>query len=281
MKTFEYKTALVKELTERKQQGKSVGFVPTMGAIHQGHVSLISNSVKDNDITVVSIFVNPTQFNDSNDLKNYPRTLESDLKLIESAGCDIVFTPTEKEMYPETDTRQFDFGGLDKTMEGAHRPGHFNGVAQIVTRLFDIVMPQRAYFGEKDFQQLAIIKKITSDYNYPIEIVPCPIVREKDGLAMSSRNKLLNNEQRKHAVLISKILFQAQNLSGKLSVKEVKDWVTENIKKDPFLKIEYFEIVDAEKLRFVNSWEEPGIKMGCIATRVGNIRLIDNVKFIS
>ena len=281
MKVFEIKTDLEKELTELKKQGKTIGFVPTMGAIHQGHVSLVRNSVKDNDISVASIFVNPAQFNDLNDLKNYPRTPDSDLKQLRPAGCDIVFTPSEKEMYPETDTRKFDFGGLDNIMEGAYRPGHFNGVAQIVTRLFDIVMPQRAYFGEKDFQQLAIIKKVTHDFGYPVEIIPCPIIREKDGLAMSSRNKLLNNEQRLHAVLISKILFQAQNLSGKLSVSELKKWVTENINNDPLLKIEYFEIVDTKELKPIIGWEEQGIKVGCIAVRVGNIRLIDNVKFIS
>ncbi len=281
MKIYKNKPAIIQELTGLKKQGKSIGFVPTMGAIHQGHLSLIHHSVKDNDITVVSIFVNPTQFNDSSDLKNYPRSLESDLKQLETAGCDIVFTPEVKEMYPEPDNRKFKFGNLDKIMEGAFRPGHFNGVVQIVTKLFDVVKPDFAYFGEKDFQQMTIIKKITCDLNYPVKIIPCPIVREKDGLAMSSRNQLLSKEQREHAILIPNILLKAQNLSGRLSVSELKKWVIENINKDPLLSIEYFEIVSTEKLEPVKNWETEGVKIGCIAVKIGNIRLIDNVKFIS
>ncbi|MEN8115763.1 MAG: pantoate--beta-alanine ligase [Bacteroidota bacterium] len=257
----------------------SVGFVPTMGALHRGHLSLVKQAVKENPVVVVSIFVNPTQFNDPKDLERYPRILETDLKKLEPTGCSIVFAPNAKEVYPEPDTRKFNFGKLEEVMEGKHRPEHFNGVAQVVSRLFDIVNPHKAYFGLKDFQQLAVIKDMVKQLQLPVEIVPCAIVREESGLAMSSRNELLTEEQRKNAVVISETLFKAQELKGQKSVQELTKWVVETINKNPFLDVEYFEIVDSEKLQPVNSWEEKNIKVGCVATYCGKIRLIDNIVF--
>jgi pantoate--beta-alanine ligase len=275
----------VKEIHDKveflKKQGKRVGFVPTMGALHQGHISLVTKSKKENDITVVSIFVNPTQFNDKEDLKNYPRTLSADAKLLEDAGVDLIFAPSETEMYPEPDTRIFDFENLDKVMEGAHRPGHFNGVAQIVSKLFDAVNPDNAYFGQKDFQQVAVINNMVKQLGYKLKINPCPIVRESDGLAMSSRNALLNPAQRASAVLISKTLFESLDKAKGLNLKDLKDWVIATINKDSELDVEYFEIVDDTHLIPVQSWDEKSVKIGCIAVKVGKIRLIDNIKYNS
>jgi pantoate--beta-alanine ligase len=262
-----------------RDESKSIGFVPTMGALHKGHVSLVERSVAVNDITVVSIFVNPTQFNDKNDLKNYPRMPEKDIAMLEVAGVDVVFMPTESEIYPEPDTRVFDFGMLDKVMEGKFRPGHFNGVAQVVSKLFDIVEPHRAYFGQKDYQQLAIIRAMVRMLGYRIEIVGCPIVREPDGLAMSSRNLLLAPEHRKSAPLIYQTLAEARNKTNELSVKEMIDWVVNSINSDPNLKVEYFELADADSLQPVQGWDHPNGIVGCIAVWAGNIRLIDNMMF--
>jgi len=262
-----------------RSEGKSIGFVPTMGALHKGHVSLVERSVAENDITVVSIFVNPTQFNDKNDLKNYPRMPEKDIAMLEAAGVNVVFMPTESEIYPEPDTRVFDFGMLDKVMEGKFRPGHFNGVAQVVSKLFDIVEPHRAYFGQKDYQQLAIIRAMVRMLGYRIEIVGCPIVREPDGLAMSSRNLLLTPEHRKSAPLIYQTLAEARNKTNEFSVKEMIDWVVNRINSDPNLKVEYFELADADSLLPVQGWDHPNGIVGCIAVWAGNIRLIDNMMF--
>lgn len=262
-----------------RSEGKSIGFVPTMGALHKGHVSLVERSVAENDITVVSIFVNPTQFNDKNDLKNYPRMPEKDIAMLEAAGVNLVFMPTESEIYPEPDTRVFDFGMLDKVMEGKFRPGHFNGVAQVVSKLFDIVEPHRAYFGQKDYQQLAIIRAMVRMLGFRIEIVGCPIVREPDGLAMSSRNLLLTPEHRKSAPLIYQTLAEARNKTNEFSVKEMIDWVVKAINSDPNLKVEYFELVDADSLLPVQGWDHPNGIVGCIAVWAGNIRLIDNMMF--
>ncbi|AHW59308.1 pantothenate synthetase [Draconibacterium orientale] len=259
--------------------GKTVGFVPTMGALHAGHISLVKQAVLENPVVVVSIFVNPTQFNDPADLERYPRTLENDMKLLELTGCSIVFAPNAKEVYPEPDKRKFNFGKLEKVMEGKHRPGHFNGVAQVVSRLFDMVKPTKAYFGLKDFQQLAIVKNMVKQLQLPVEIVPCAIIREKSGLAMSSRNELLTEEQRKNATVISETLFKAKELKGQKSVQEITDWVTETINKNPFLDVEYFEIVDDEQLQPVKSWDEKSTKVGCVAVFCGKIRLIDNIVF--
>lgn len=278
-----YKTvdSISSEIGKLRQQGKSIGFVPTMGALHDGHLSLIAQAKQGNDVVVVSVFVNPTQFNDKNDLKNYPRTVEADLKKLEQAGCNIAFVPTEKEIYPEPDTRVFDFGNLNKVMEGKCRKGHFNGVAQVVSRLFSIVSPTRAYFGEKDFQQICVIKSMVKQLGLPVEIIPCPIIRETDGLAMSSRNALLNPDQRKNAVQISQTLFKAREIALNYSVEDLKKWVMAQINDNPFLDVEYFEIVDDVELMPIADWTEKKNKVGCIAVKVGAIRLIDNIRFNS
>ena len=274
-----YKSAEMKaKIVSHRNNGETIGFVPTMGALHQGHISLIQKSLRENEITVCSIFVNPTQFNNTNDLLNYPRTLEEDLIMLREAGCNIVFVPSEREIYPVPDTRIFDFGELDKSMEGKYRPGHFNGVAQVVSKFFEIVLPERAYFGEKDFQQLAIIKAMTKMLKFRTDIVPCPIIREKDGLAMSSRNKLLSPEHRKSASLISKTLFDALN-NKDLPVAELKSRVINTIHADKNLKVEYFEIVDFDSLKLLNHWADSSKPIACIAVFAGQVRLIDNVRF--
>ena len=272
----------VKQLQEElgKQGSKAgIGFVPTMGALHEGHLSLVKRAVAENQAVVVSIFVNPTQFNDPKDLERYPRTLEADLALLKHTGCKFVFAPSVNEVYPEEDTRKFNFGKLEKVMEGKFRPGHFNGVAQVVSRLFDMVKPDKAYFGLKDFQQLAIIKNMVKQLDLPVEIVPCEIVREKSGLAMSSRNELLSPEQRENAVLISKTLFRAKELITEKNVNDLRNWVVGEINKNPYLDVEYFEIVDDEQLQTVTDWNEKNTKVGCIAVFCGKIRLIDNIVF--
>lgn len=279
MKILKKRTEVIAELSLLKQQGKSIGFVPTMGALHQGHLSLIECSNKKDDITVVSIFVNPTQFNNPKDFEKYPRILEDDLEQLKKIKCDLLFVPSNEEIYPEEDKREFDFGQLDKVMEGAHRPGHFKGVGLVVSKLFEIINPDRAYFGEKDFQQIAIVKQLTKNLNFPIEIVSCPIIREKDGLAMSSRNMRLTNEQRKNVPLIAKTLFEAREKAKSLSVKETQEWVINTINNNPYLDVEYFEIVDENTLRSVENWNQSENKRGCIAVNVGDIRLIDNIGF--
>lgn len=269
----------LRNMLDNQPEHHRIGFVPTMGALHEGHLSLVRCCRAENDIVVVSIFVNPTQFNDKEDLANYPRTLDRDLELLRQENTDVVFCPTVEEMYPEPDTRTFDLGGLDATMEGAFRPGHFNGVVQIVTKLFDVIRPHRAYFGEKDFQQLTIIRYIVNQLHIPVQIVSCPIVREPDGLAMSSRNMLLGPNERQAAPIISQVLFKAKKLQHTLTVDELKKWVVAQIDANPYLKTEYFEIVDDVKLQPVSSWEDPVSKVGCIAVRAGKIRLIDNIRF--
>jgi pantoate--beta-alanine ligase len=279
MKIVHTISLLKNQLDQWKSEGKSIGFVPTMGALHSGHLSLVAVSKAQNDITVVSIFVNPTQFNDKNDLKNYPRNFKEDALKLEQGAVDLVFAPGVEEMYPEPDHRVFNFENFDRILEGAHRPGHFNGVAQIVSKLFDATMPHNAYFGEKDFQQVAIIKQLVKQMGYPIHIVSCPIIREPDGLAMSSRNVLLTAEQRKSATLISKTLFASLNKHGEFTVEDMKKWVIQTVQKDANLQVEYFEIVDDTYMNPVISWNEPCIKVGCIAVKVGKIRLIDNIKY--
>lgn len=266
-------------LSDLRAKGLSIGFVPTMGALHQGHISLVEKAVRENDVVVVSIFVNPTQFNDKTDLKNYPRTPEKDIKLLEDAGVHYIFMPSELEIYPEPDTRIFDFGQLDKVMEGEHRPGHFNGVAQVVSKLFDIVEPHRAYFGQKDFQQLAIIRQMVKQLKLCVEIIPCPIVRENDGLAMSSRNLLLEPEIRISAPLIYKTLSEARNKIAEFSVKEMISWVELNINNNKDLSVEYFSLADSTTLQPVHSWNDSESIIGCIAVKAGKIRLIDNIFF--
>ena len=264
-----------------KTHGNSaiIGFVPTMGALHKGHLSLVKRALAETDIVVVSVFVNPTQFNDSNDLERYPRTLDADLTLLEKTGCHIVFAPGVTEIYPEPDNRKFDFGTLETVMEGKHRPGHFNGVAQVVSKLFDIVKPNKAYFGLKDFQQLAIIKNMTAQLKLQVEIVPCIIVREESGLAMSSRNELLSVEERKNAAVISETLFKAKELAGEKSVNELKNWIEETINKNKYLSVEYVDIVDDIHLQEIDTWEEKAAKVCCVAVFCGKVRLIDNIVF--
>jgi pantoate--beta-alanine ligase len=281
MKIVKNSKELSNEVALLKSTGSSIGFVPTMGALHEGHLSLIKQSNKDTTITIVSIFVNPTQFNDKGDYAKYPRILENDLKKLKKVKCDILFTPSEKEMYPSEDKRKFDFGSLDKVMEGEHRPGHFGGVALIVSKLFEIVSPHKAYFGEKDFQQLAIIRKLNDQLKFEIEIVSCPILREDDGLAMSSRNMLLTKDQRANVSLISKTLFEAREKTQHLTLVETKEWIVDTINKNPYLKVEYFEIVDINSLDPICDWNEKSEKIGCIAVQVGSIRLIDNIRFYS
>jgi pantoate--beta-alanine ligase len=266
-----------RELGEALGCGENIGFVPTMGALHAGHISLVERARADGGMVVVSVFVNPTQFNDPDDLRRYPRTPEADLKMLEAAGADVVFMPTVEEVYPEPDTRDFDFGQLDKVMEGATRPGHFNGVAQVVSRLFDLVQPARAYFGEKDFQQIAVIREMVRQLDMPVRIVALPIVREADGLAMSSRNALLTAGARTAAPLIYKVLREGVALAATHSPAEVEAEVMRRINSNPELKVIYFELVDSATLQPVGSWT--GSVRGCVAVQAGNVRLIDNVSY--
>ena len=276
MEIFETKSDLVQILNGYRGSGKAIGFVPTMGALHCGHLSLVDLCRRENDVTVVSIFVNPTQFNNQSDLVNYPRTLEADLDQLKLAKCDFVFVPPVTEMYPEKDTRVFDFGKLDKVMEGVHRPGHFNGVAQVVSKLFDVVQPVRAYFGEKDFQQLAIIRRLVTMTNDRVQIVGCPIIREDDGLAMSSRNMRLTPEQRQNAPVIARTLFACKEKIATMPLDELKKWAAAQIDHTPGLQTEYFDIVDRQTLQTAAQYRENALQ-GCIAVHAGAIRLIDNI----
>ena len=266
-------------LDESRAAGKSVGLVPTMGALHAGHASLVERAVKENDVVVVSVFVNPTQFNDKNDLKNYPRTLDADCALLERIGATVAFAPSVEEMYPEEDTRQFSFAPLDTVMEGACRPGHFNGVAQIVSKLFYAVEPDRAYFGEKDFQQLAIIREMVRQLGIELEIVGCPIVREEDGLAMSSRNTLLSEDERERALTISSTLFASADFAKINTLAATKAFVEDMINDTPGLELEYYQIVDGNTLQEIGEWSDSDYVVGCIALFCGNVRLIDNIKY--
>ena len=267
------------ELSVLKAQGKKVGLVPTMGALHAGHESLVKRSVNENEVTVVSVFVNPTQFNDKNDLVKYPRTLDADCKLLEACGATYAFAPSVEEMYPEPDTRQFSYAPLDTVMEGAFRPGHFNGVCQIVSKLFEAVKPHRAYFGEKDFQQLAIIREMVRQMQFDLEIVGCPIVREEDGLALSSRNARLSAEERENALKISQTLFKSRTFAATHTVSETLKFVEDAIAAVPGLRLEYFEIVDGNTLQKVDNWNQTSYVVGCITVFCGDVRLIDNIKY--
>ena len=267
------------ELSVLKAQGKNVGLVPTMGALHAGHASLVKRSVNENEVTVVSVFVNPTQFNDKNDLVKYPRTLDADCKLLEACGATYAFAPSVEEMYPEPDTRQFSYAPLDTVMEGAFRPGHFNGVCQIVSKLFEAVKPHRAYFGEKDFQQLAIIREMVRQMQFDLEIVGCPIVREEDGLALSSRNARLSAEERENALKISQTLFKSRTFAATHTVSETLKFVEDAIAAVPGLRLEYFEIVDGNTLQKVDNWNQTSYVVGCITVFCGDVRLIDNIKY--
>ena len=292
MKVYNKIVDLQNQLFEDRKQGKEIGLVPTMGALHEGHASLVRRSVKENDVTVVSVFVNPTQFNDKNDLKNYPRTLEADCKLLEEtfdavAGHDskaiYVLAPSVEEMYPVPDTRQFEYPPISTVMEGAHRPGHFNGVCQVVSRLFYIVKPLRAYFGEKDWQQIAVVKAMVKHLGIVVQIVECDIVRDEDGLAKSSRNTLLAKDERAIAPNIYKALKSSIAYAKNHTVQETHDKVVSDINKVEGLDVEYFSIVDGNTLQDITSWDDTPYVVGCITVYCGKtpIRLIDHIKYKS
>lgn len=264
-------------LTKALQNAGSIGFVPTMGALHEGHLALVRRAKKENDLVCVSIFVNPIQFNNPEDLKKYPRDLDKDSELLKSAGCDVLFAPEVDEMYPDEIMESYRFGDLESVMEGRFRPGHFHGVAVVVKRLFDLVNPQKAYFGEKDYQQLQIIKTLVAQTKLPVEIIPCEIVREKDGLAMSSRNMLLSDEERRLAPLIYKTLRDAVDMSQVLTIEELKAWVEEQLHRSKYISLEYFEIADAETLQPVLNLKESNPKRAFITAYLGKVRLIDNM----
>ena len=282
MQLITTKKALFEVVSNAKSAGKTIGFVPTMGALHNGHLTLVKRCVSENDLCFVSVFVNPTQFNDKNDLANYPRTLEADAELLASVGCEFVFAPNADEMYDAEEMQkpfEFDFGGLDQVMEGRFRPGHFNGVVQVVSKLFQLVQPTRAYFGEKDFQQLAIIRRMVTVLNFPVEIVGCPIVREESGLALSSRNALLTPEQRQLAVHISQVLKESCLFALETPVHELHDALVAAVNAREGLEVEYFEIVDGKTLQPIEKWEETNDIVGCITVYCGKIRLIDNIRY--
>lgn len=266
------------KLNAARENG-SIGLVPTMGALHAGHLSLIERARRENDTVVVSVFVNPTQFNNPNDLATYPRTEEADTAMLREAGVDYAFIPSVEEIYPEPDTRQFALGPVAEVMEGAMRPGHFNGVAQIVSKLFDFTRPTRAYFGEKDFQQIAVIRKMVELEGFDLEIVNCPIKREADGLAMSSRNVRLTPEQRAIAPAIHKALEGSLSWAADHSVEETKRYVIDEINSFPQMEVEYYEIVDALTMQPVSDWAETDSAVGCVTVFCGDVRLIDNIKY--
>lgn len=281
MKIFDNIVDLQNELFYLRKANKKIGLVPTMGALHQGHASLIKQCVADNDITIVSVFLNPTQFNDPKDLERYPRTFEEDCKILNEVGADIVFAPTPKEMYPTPDNRHFEFPPTSTVMEGAKRPGHFNGVCQVVSRLFYITKPHNAYFGEKDWQQICVIKQLVKYLNLDINIIECPIIREESGLAMSSRNALLTSEERAIAANIYHILKESVAKKDSLSVDELQQEVINSINAIDQLEVEYFEIVDGNTLETVHSWDDSPYIVGCITVYCGAtpIRLIDHIKY--
>ena len=279
MQIIEKKQELINLVKNFKKEGKKIGLVPTMGALHEGHISLVERCVKDNDVCIASIFVNPTQFNNKKDLDTYPRDIEKDVNNLKSAKCDYIFAPSVEEIYPEEDTRIFDFGYLDTVMEGANRPGHFNGVGQIVSKLFEIIQPNNAYFGMKDFQQVAVINKLVEIIKSDVNIVKCPIIREVDGLAKSSRNQLLSDKHRKNAPHIYATLTKAFKFAPEKSVHEVKEWVINEINNNPLLEVEYFEIIDDTELTPVTDWNNNKGIVGCITVQAGNVRLIDNITF--
>lgn len=278
MKIFQNIDDLQDFLSEVRQKGQSIGFVPTMGALHEGHISLIKRAISENDLVVCSIFVNPIQFNKKDDLDNYPRTLEADSQKLQQAGCDVIFNPSVGEMYPEPDNRQFDFGKLGDVMEGKFRPGHFNGVGIVVSKFFDIVQPDKAYFGQKDFQQLAIIKRLVEITNSSVQIISCPTYREPSGLAMSSRNMRLSADEQQEAAIIYYSLNKAKEMAqGGLPLPAIRDRVKSLIKVSPSLDLEYFEIVDAKTLMPIQEWGEAETIVACIAVWLDEVRLIDNM----
>jgi pantoate--beta-alanine ligase len=280
MLKFETVIDLNDHLETLRKEGFKIGFIPTMGALHKGHLSLINRAKEDNLISVCSIFVNPTQFNNPDDLKNYPRTLEADIKLLESVNCDVLFFPSVQEIYPHPVKTYFNFGRLETVMEGAFRKGHFNGMATVVNRLFEIVKPDFAYFGEKDFQQLTIVKMLVKMQALPIKIIGCETLREEGGLAMSSRNIHLSPQEREDALIISQTLFKAKELFKAMPIEELKDWAIKNLTKNPAIELEYFEIADADTLQplIINIRNQESNIRAFIALKIGKTRLIDNME---
>jgi pantoate--beta-alanine ligase len=278
MRIFTTISKIIETLDDFQREGKSIGFVPTMGALHAGHISLIQESKANNDITIASIFVNPIQFNNKEDLEKYPNQIEKDIQMLEEENCDILFNPTVEEMYPTPDLTEFNFGKLEKVMEGANRPGHFRGVAIVVKRLFEIIKPTKAYFGKKDYQQLLIVKSLVSQYNLSPEIIACNIVREEDGLAMSSRNKRLSFAQRRKAPSIYANLQKAKDLKEYLSPKQLKHWMHERYLGNEDFTLEYFEIADSETLESITEWDDNKNAIGFIVVHLGGVRLIDNIE---
>ncbi len=284
MQIIATKLELMNQMAACVRQGKTIGFVPTMGALHAGHASLVKQACAENAVCVVSVFVNPTQFNNKEDLLKYPRNINKDAELLADLGVDFVFAPTPEEMYTQEEMQQefsFDFAGLDQVMEGKMRPGHFNGVVQVVSRLFDLIQPTRAYFGEKDFQQLAIIHHMVersslSERYTGLKIVDCPIVREASGLAMSSRNERLSGEEKQTAVTISQTLFASLQWAKTASVKEVQQRVIDTINAVDGLEVEYYEIVDKNTLQSTDNWDNA---VGCVTVYCGPVRLIDNIRY--
>ncbi len=279
MKVIRTVADLKQHIAAQKAQGYSIGLVPTMGALHAGHISLIDRARIDNDIVVVSVFVNPTQFNNPEDLRTYPRTEEADCEKLTAAGVDFAFIPSVAEIYPEPDNRVFDLGPVADVMEGPMRPGHFNGVAQIVSKLFQMVKPNRAYFGEKDFQQIAVIRRMVELEGFNLEIIDCPIKREADGLAMSSRNVRLTPEQRSIAPNIARTLNASLDYSFSHSVEETKKYVIDTINSFSQMEVEYYEIVNAATMQPIRDWTNAELAVGCITVYCGNVRLIDNIKY--
>ncbi len=279
MKVIRTVSELRSTVEKARAKGLTIGLVPTMGALHAGHISLVDRARSENDVVVVSVFVNPTQFNNANDLATYPRTEEADCAKLEASGADIAFIPTVKEVYPEPDTRQFDLGKVAEVMEGAMRPGHFNGVAQIVSKLFAYSQPTRAYFGEKDFQQIAVIRRMAEIEGFDLEIVACPIMREPDGLAMSSRNVRLTPHQREVAPNIARILRESLEYAASNSLTATKQWVVDRINAYEEMEVEYYEIVDASTMQPVSNWADTESAVGCVTVWLGDVRLIDNIKY--
>ncbi|HAB40659.1 MAG TPA: pantoate--beta-alanine ligase [Porphyromonadaceae bacterium] len=279
MKVIRTVSELTDQLGRLRQKGQTIGLVPTMGALHAGHLSLMTRARAENDVVVASVFVNPTQFNNPDDLRTYPRTEEADCRLLEQAGVDFAFIPSVEEIYPEPDTRVFDLGPVAEVMEGAMRPGHFNGVAQIVSKLFAWTLPTRAYFGEKDFQQIAVIRRMASLEGFDIDIVSCPIKREDDGLALSSRNTRLTPQQRAIAPAIHRILTESLGWAKSMTVDEVKKRVTEEIDAVDGLRTEYYEIVDHLTMQPISDWSATELPVGCVTVYCGDVRLIDNIKY--
>lgn len=280
MRIFEKRLETTSFIEELKKEGKTVGFVPTMGALHKAHLDLVKRSIDENDYTAVSIFVNPIQFNNREDLEKYPRTLEGDIEKLKSVGCDLLFNPTVEEMYPEAVTVKYSFGNLDKVLEGKFRPGHFHGVAVVVQKLFEIVIPNRAYFGRKDYQQLKVVQALVNQQNIPVEVVPCPTTREPDGLAMSSRNVHLSKTERQLAPFIYETLKEVKKKSFTLPVEEIRRWAVKQFESRGVFKLEYFELVDEESFMPVDEMKKGNKYVACVAAWLGNVRLIDNIVLI-